>query len=203
MNFLAERNFSRAYVSYMYVLLFMLHYRRSDHNVNQDIISKTLRSTEVKLIRIIAALVILLLASTPAIAETPGQYMDKEVEEWTDIALKNGFNILETYRDEIGADSVTYTLELAPGVYHLYFSGGMNVEDLDVYIYSPDGYTLTSDTLPDKIPITVIMLDEPASVDVEITAWSFTSSHSDGLYCLLVTCEDEGEILSMSIKDDE
>ncbi len=156
-----------------------------------------------KLIRIIAALVILLLTSTPALAETPGQYMDKEVEEWTDIAMKNGFNILETYRDEIGADNVTYTLELTPGVYHFYFSGGMNVEDLDVYVYSSDGYTLTSDTLPDKIPITVIKLVEPATVDVEITAWSFMSGRSDGIYCFLVTCEDEGEILSMSLNGAE
>lgn len=151
-----------------------------------------------KIIRTAAFVFILFLLASPVYADSPEKFIEDEIAEWTEIAVNNGFNILETYSGEIGVDNIRYQLELTSGVYHFYSSGGTNVQDLDLHIYGIDGYTINSDSLPDKIPIVVIMLAETATVDVEINAWSFEPGNSKGLFCILVTCEDEGEILSMS-----
>ena len=145
---------------------------------------------------LIVSLFVFLLAA-PVYADTATDYIDNEIAEWTDIANNDGFNILDTYSGEIGMEYITYELELAPGVYHFYGSGGENITDLDIYIYGQDGMPINSDSLPDKIPIVVINLNERAIVSVQLTAYSFTPGSSRGLYCVLVTCENEGEVISM------
>lgn len=150
-----------------------------------------------KIIAIFFTLTVLLFA-TPVYADSASDYIENEIMEWTEIVANDGFNILDTYSGEIGAENITYQLELAAGVYHFYSSGGQNVEDLDLYIYGENRIQLNSDTLPDKIPIVVIKLDNTATVSVEISAWSFNPGFSRDMFCLLVTCEDQGEILSMS-----
>jgi hypothetical protein len=154
------------------------------------------KELKVKIFMTISLAVIILLVSIPVFADTAETYIENEVAAWTAIADKDGFNILQTYTGEIGSDNITYDLELTPGVYHLYASGGENIQDLVMYIYGSDGQVLNSDALADKIPICVIMIGESATISVEVTAWSFVSGSTKGLFCLLIACEDEGEILS-------
>ncbi|MCX6645085.1 MAG: hypothetical protein NTY09_01810 [bacterium] len=151
-----------------------------------------------KILNVLIVSLFVFLLATPVYADTATTYIENEIAEWTEIANNDGFKILETYSGEIGTEYLTYELELAPGVYHFYASGGENVTDLDMYLYGQDGIPINSDTLPDKIPIVVIKLDEPATVSVELTAYSFTPGSTKGLFCVLVTCENEGEVLSMS-----
>lgn len=130
--------------------------------------------------------------------EDQEKYIENEIAEWTDIADNNNYTVLATYIGEIGSDDVTCTIELEPGIYHFYSSGGLLVEDIDIYIYDQDGRELDSDTDPDKIPILEIELDEITAIDVVITPFSYLAGFNEGLFCLLVTCEDEGEILGFT-----
>jgi hypothetical protein len=159
---------------------------------------KISRSLVVKILNVLIVSLFVFLLATPVYADTATDYIDNEIAEWTEIANNDGFTILDTYSGEIGIEYLTYKLELAPGVYHFYGSGGENVTDLDMYINSQDGMPINSDTLPDKIPIVVIKLAESATVALELTAYSFTPGSTSGLFCVLVTCENEGEILSMT-----
>ena len=140
----------------------------------------------------------LLLIALPAPADEARDYIDNEVEEWHEVAEGNGYNILGTYIGAIGEDDITYLFDLAPGVYHFYASGGMYVEDLDSFAYDKDGEELDNDTLPDKIPILVLELTERQEVEIVGSAWSLDEGHDQGYFCLVVTCEDEGEIHSVS-----
>lgn len=145
-----------------------------------------------------AVLALLLFASIPAAADEARDYIDGEVADWAGIATDNGYVILGTYIGNIGGEEVIYSLELAPGIYHLYSSGGLRIEDLDLYVYDEDGKELGSDTLPDKIPIVVINLNERTELTISATAFSFTEGYSSDYFCVLVTCEGEGEILRFS-----
>lgn len=144
------------------------------------------------LLSIIAVLALAL----PAFADEAEDYIDEEVAEWTEIANNNDFVILDTIVEMV-RDEVTIRMELAPGVYHFYSSGGLHVEDLDLYISDAEGMDINSDTLVDKIPIVVILLDEPTIVDIRVDAWSYEAGYDEGYYCLLITCEDDGDILEV------
>jgi hypothetical protein len=145
-----------------------------------------------------AVLALVLFASVPAAADEARDYIDGEVADWAGIAANNGYNILGTYVGTIGEEEVVYSLQLAPGTYHFYSSGGLHIEDLDLYVYDEEGKELGSDTLPDKIPVVVINLDERTDLTLSATAFSFTEGYSSDYFCVLVTCEEAGEILQFS-----
>ncbi len=140
------------------------------------------------------ALISLLLLSVPAFADEESDYIENEAAEWTEIAENNGYNILGTYIAGITDEDVYYTADLDPGIYHFYSSGGLNVLDLDMFIYDPDGIELGSDTYGDKIPIVVIRLDERTIVEVQVQAWSFEEGYTSGDFCIVLAAEDEGSV---------
>ncbi len=143
-------------------------------------------------------LLIILTAAVPTYADEAADYILNDVAEWTEIAEGNDFNILGTYTGRIGSSGMIYSFDLAPGVYHFYSSGGKNIDDLDLALYDKDGFELNSDAMIDKIPIVVVKLDERTELEAEITAWSFKPGYNSGLFCLLLTSEDEGEVYDFS-----
>jgi hypothetical protein len=141
----------------------------------------------------VSALIVL---AMPSYADEAKDYIDNEVAEWTRIANADGYNILDTIVDTIGADPLTYTFELGPGKYHLYASGGMNITDIDTTATGPEDKELDSDSSPDKIPILVFKITEPTAVTVTLAQFSETEEYVDDYFCLLITAEGEGEIIS-------
>jgi len=140
------------------------------------------------------ALISLLLITVPAFADEESDYIENEAAEWTEIAENNGYNVLGTYIAPITEEDVYYTADLDPGKYHFYSSGGLNVLDLDMFIYDPDGIELGSDTYGDKIPIVVIQLDERTSVQVQVQAWAFEEGFDTGDFCIVLAAEEEGYV---------
>jgi len=150
-----------------------------------------------KAIFIITAILLLLLG-TSALADEARDYIYGEVAEWTTIAQNNNYNILGTYISTIGSTDVIYSFDLAPGTYHFYMSGGKYVEDLDAYLYDSEGIEIDSDALPDKIPVLVFSLSERTVVDLTTSSWAFVTGYESGYFCLLATCEDEGQIFEFT-----
>ncbi len=134
----------------------------------------------------------LLLMPGPAFADEASDYIENEVDEWEEIALGNGYGILESVIDTIGEFNINYYIDLAPGTYKFYASGGMNVDDLDLYAYDEYGDEIDSDTEGDKIPILEFTIDERQEIELLVNLWSFMEGYDEAYYCLVMTTEEEG-----------
>lgn len=143
-------------------------------------------------------LIALIIYSLPAYADASRDYIDNEVAEWTRLADEDGQVILESIVDLIKEDLVVYCLSLAPGRYHIYVSGGMKIEDIDLSIDTANGKNIDSDTSPDKIPIVVAAIHETTDLILTLTPCSSTGEFAEDYYCIVIASEGKGEILSMS-----
>jgi len=155
------------------------------------------KETDVKLFKVLAVCTLVLFISVPAFADDARDYIDGEAGDWVRISMDNGYNLLGSYIGTITEQDITYTVDLAPGVYHFYSSGGMNITDLDLYIYDSDGSALGSDTYPDKIPIVVVNISERMEIQVNVQAFSFAEGSRSDYFCIVLAAEDEGEVYSI------
>jgi hypothetical protein len=144
---------------------------------------------------LLPAVIALLLAAAPASADDARNFIDDQLSQWNQLAAEDGYTVLQAIVDRIGPDSLTYTYDLDPGKYHVWISGGMNIEDIDATVTDASGKVLDSDTKPDKIPILVFILDQPQEVKVVLTQCSSTDNLVNDFFCLVLASEgDEARV---------
>jgi hypothetical protein len=132
----------------------------------------------------LAALMVLAVAM-PASAGSRS-YANDLLDEWTTYADDMGYEVFYSDVDSINEDdSVSYEFDLDPGYYYFVAEGGEDIEDLDMYVYDEDGNELASDTLDDNYPMCEIELDEYMSIEVEISAYSFSGRESDDYFAFV------------------
>lgn len=146
----------------------------------------------------------LTIAKPGVVITDPQAYIENELTEWRTTAENQGYEILGEYmgtvygganEDGIICGEETWTMQLGPGFYTLYASGGAHIQDLDLTVNDADGKPLGSDTSGDNIPVVRIILSETTDVKVIFTACSYDPGFEDGLVCLVVATDADGEIV--------
>ena len=137
----------------------------------------------------------LLFACLPVSASEEEDFILNEIAEWTNVINTNGYTILDIRIGEISDDDLVWTFELAPGTYYFYGSGGMRVQDIDSYILDESGRELDADDSSDKIPKMKIKLDQPATIQLGITPFSYIEDYTSDYVCFIAASDGPGEIL--------
>ncbi len=137
----------------------------------------------------IGLLIAIMLIAIPANAGSR-RYAADQLDYWVDNAEGFGYEVIYTDLDEIDDEyTMTYTLPLEAGIYHLYAEGGEDIEDLDMYVYDEDGYELDSDELTDNFPICTFELPYEQEIEVEIVAVDFYGREYEDWFCFVVAEE--------------
>jgi hypothetical protein len=133
-----------------------------------------------------------LLLAVAAYADEARDYIENEVDDWTQIADNNGFEVLHTEIATIDGDNIAYYLDLAPGTYKIYASGGLHMTDLDMFAYAENGDELDVDQESDKIPMVEFSIEERQEIKLQVSAFSFEEGFDEEFFCFVVTSEEEG-----------
>jgi len=139
----------------------------------------------------ITVLLAVMVLALPASAGSR-RYAQDLLDDWSDYVSDEGFEVFYTDVDTIDTDhSINYYIELEPGYYYFIAEGGEDTEDIDMYIYDEDGYTIDSDTLSDNYPIIEVEISRAQEIEVEIIAFSFYERATEDYFCF-VAASDPG-----------
>jgi len=141
------------------------------------------------------------MAVVPSFAQIEWDYIEKEVFDWLSIAYDNGYDVLESKIDVIGTNDVAWSIDIAPGKYKIYASGGLRVTDIDTFVFDESGEQLDYDNEPDKIPIVEFTVDFRQTILFTISAYSFEEGFDEGDYCFVIaSLEKGGQVFSAERK---
>jgi hypothetical protein len=140
---------------------------------------------------LLVGMMALFLLALPLTAYAGRDYIEGVLEEWTEYAEDEGYELIDWDIDELDDETaITYTLELDRGEYWVVAEGGRNVEDLDLRAYYWDDYDegddpFVEDELADNYPMLEFELRQPDTVVIEVFAYEFDPGEDEGYYCIL------------------
>jgi hypothetical protein len=114
-------------------------------------------------------------------------FVEDLMDEYMDIVDYEGYEMIFDDIDVVEEDYfMTYTITLGRGDYYLYAEGGLNIEDLDVYVYDERDREVASDDLEDVYCYLEFHVSESQDFTVEVEPYTMVSGEDEGYYLLVI-----------------